>query len=1088
MALLPIVALASLFYVQMSTRLEQARDQELAQAARACAEVLKARLVAAQREVSAAATASAGSSLQGVLADEADSEFQAVAIINATGRRLDTRGDTGDLRKLDPETLQELDAGHAVLRLHEGRPSRVAVLHALRAGPLERNYLAAVIDPRYLAGDPRHDPMQVDFCVLSAGQVVAGCSGSGQGLPRAPLLDNALHGRNQAVRWREGDDYYRSSALTLSLEPALAGPNWTVIATQPESYALAPARSTGARFLWITVIVAALVLALAVDQVRRFVEPLRRLVVAIRRITQQDFSAKIPVDGRDEFAQLGRACKEMARGLRMNFATMNVLSQIDRTILTKLDVGRPARSALHYLRHITSVDLVILGLLEGDDEKTMRLHVVRAHGHSQLDGTVVQLPAEIRRCLERVPDGNRIANPLPTEIQVRLHREDGVKHFWVQPIARGERIWSVVVLAHSAPPSLSAIQLASLLAVADRLEVVFATVERDRKLHTMAHVDALTGLPNRSALLTLLSQELARAHRNRSCVGVLFLDLDRFKETNDTLGHAVGDTLLRRVAECIRRNVREDDSVARLGGDEFTIVLGSLTSARDASSVARQLIKALSRPFEVDGHLIHVGASAGISIYPDDGTEGDDLLKKADTAMYRAKGEGRNRFAFYEESMNVEARRRATLDRELRHALSHDEFVLHYQPQIDLRTGRVCVVEALVRWRHPKRGLLYPDAFIAFAEDAGLIPDIGAWVMREACLQHQRWRAAGVPIPRVSVNVSTEQLRRPNFVRTVLYLLNLAQMPSGSIEIEVTESMFLEGGKAALDALHTLVEAGVNVAIDDFGTGYSSFGYLKTLPASVLKLDKSFLTDATADNDAGTIIAAMINMAHTLRKEVVAEGVEREGQLEFLRELGCEKVQGYLFSRPVPPNEIARYAVERKESCATPEGASMASTLDDGAQSRRDIRLDPGVQSGSSSSEQHADGACALSVDDPAPVGPAVPQPGLVPGDRQPVRDGGVEEVVLDDDLLEEYVIDPTAVNEGLWRVLWSAPAPTDDRATGEAASKSSPSKAPVLALDSLQDRSGNPRNGLTVCNSGLEDSRSIPSVESSVQALVRSR
>ncbi len=492
------------------------------------------------------------------------------------------------------------------------------------------------------------------------------------------------------------------------------------------------------------------------------------------------------------------------------------------------------------------------------------------------------------------------------------------------------------------------------------------------------------------------------ARRHRCCVGVLFLDLDKFKQVNDTLGHAVGDLLLQHAAERIRRNLREDDTVARLGGDEFTIVLGNLVSGRDAGSVARQLITALLRPFEVDGHIIHVGASTGIAIYPVDGTEGDDLLKKADTAMYRAKEEGRNRFAFYDENMNVEARRRATLDRELRHALQHDEFVLHYQPQIDLQTGRVCAVEALVRWRHPERGLLHPDAFIAFAEGNGLIPYIGTWVMREACLQHQRWRAAGVPIPRISVNVSNDQLRRPNFVRTVLYLLNLAQMPPGSFEIEVTESMFLEGGKTALDALHTLVQAGVKVAIDDFGTGYSSFGYLKTLPASILKLDKSFLVDLAPGNDAGTIVAALINMAHTLRKEVVAEGVEREDQLEFLRRLGCEKVQGYLYSRPLPADQIASYARERSEQlCAA------------------------GVVSCALAPAGFSPAAVASTV-----VERAANRPRESAGEGSGARDRAAEEVVIDEGLIAENVIEPAPVDDRPWRLLWSEPAGTAAKQT----------------------------------------------------------
>ena len=681
---------------------------------------------------------------------------------------------------------------------------------------------------------------------------------------------------------------------------------------------------------------------------------------------------------------------------------------------------------------------MVLGIFEGEGVKSMRLYALRSSGRSWLDGTVVDVPVEARQRLAVMPEASWFdAPPLPPAVQARLREQDGIQSYWIHPVARRDRSWGVMILAHAMTPKLSAGQVALVKGVADRLDVAFATVERDRKLHTMAHVDALTGLPNRTALLTLLTQALAQAHRHGSCVGLLFLDLDRFKQANDTLGHAVGDLLLQRTAERIRHNVREDDTVARLGGDEFTIVLGSLSSARDAGSVARQLIKALSRPFEIEGHQIHVGASVGIAIYPGDATDGDDLLKKADTAMYKAKDEGRNRFAFYEESMNLEARRRAELDRELRHALKHDEFLLHYQPQIDMRSGQVCAVEALVRWRHPERGLLYPDAFITFAEENGLIPDIGMWVMREACLQHQRWREAGVPIARVSVNVSNDQLRRPDFVSAVLHMLNVAQVPKGGIEIEVTESMFLEGGKTAIDALNTLVAAGVSVAIDDFGTGYSSFGYLKTLPASILKLDKSFLAGAAPGNDAGTIIAAMINMAHTLRKEVVAEGVELEEQLEFLRSLDCEKVQGYFYSRPIPADEVATYAKQRNENYALGAGdvakglpalpVAQATVAADPVPDLPRIELQdvsaaavPAPVAGPVADAPNTAPAVAAAVAKPASTGGArtAPAPASRPADGAS-KQGLIEEVVLDEGLIEENVLDGAAATDAEWQILW---------------------------------------------------------------------
>jgi EAL domain-containing protein (putative c-di-GMP-specific phosphodiesterase class I) len=308
--------------------------------------------------------------------------------------------------------------------------------------------------------------------------------------------------------------------------------------------------------------------------------------------------------------------------------------------------------------------------------------------------------------------------------------------------------------------------------------------------------------------------------------------------------------------------------------------------------------------------VVFVGASVGIAVFPEDGADPSDLLRKADTAMYRAKAEGRNRLAYFKEHMGVEAQRRAALDGDLRQALKHGEFVLHFQPLVELRTGRVAAVEALLRWRHPKQGLLAPDVFVPFAEESGLIDPIGTWVLKEACLQHQRWRNEGVPIPRVAVNVSIGQMRRSHFVHSVESALTLADMPRDSLEIEVTESTLLQGDRAANDAMHSLSTAGVLFAIDDFGTGYSSFSNLTAVPAGVLKLDRSFIVGAARGNERGAIVNAMINMAHALRKEVVAEGVETEDQLALLASLGCDMVQGFLLCKPLPPDQIARFSRE----------------------------------------------------------------------------------------------------------------------------------------------------------------------------------
>jgi diguanylate cyclase (GGDEF)-like protein len=912
--LVPIAALALLVCLQVPQTLRPTRDAELAQSARAYGVALRDRLLlldSALREASA--LASPGAALDAALASGAGKQFESVVRLAAGTQRTDPSGMAAAPGQLDAASRDALAQGKTVLRLSDEDSTRIVLLR--KVASVEPAVLAAVVNPAYLSGDPEALPRMTELCVVSDGRAVIGCARRPPEAVLAQLTAAAPARPTHTRQWRSGDDNFYSDAALVDLQSRFSARNWTVIASQSETYALAPARSFQSLLLAVAAVATALAVLLAAWHIRRVVDPLHRLLVGMRRLTEHDFSPQVPVSGHDEIAQLSRAFNEMARNLGMNFVTLNVLSQIDKTILSKADVSDVAKSALKCVRYITSAHVVILGLYESEAADSMRIYVLRRDGLPKIR-IRFPLTAELKL---RIPESAAAScwneePPLPEHIRNKLKEEDRVHKYWAQPVTRGDRIWGVIVLGHPSELALTQEQRDLLSGVDDRLEVAFSSLERDRKLQTMAHADPLTGLPNRASMVTLLAQELANAKRDQTSLGVLFLDLDRFKRTNDTLGHAAGDALLRQAASRIRENLRAGDTVARPGGDEFTVLLGKLASARDAGLVARQLIKALSRPFEVDGHTIYVGASVGIALYPQDGITGTDLLKKADSAMYRAKDTGRNRFVYYEESMNVEAQRRAALDHELRQAFDRNELILHYQPQIDVRTGLVCAAEALIRWQHPREGLLLPTAFIPFAEESGLIDAIGSWVLKEACLQHQRWRNNGVPIPRIAVNVSHRQLVRSNFLRTVHYLLNLARMPPGTLEIEVTESMFVQGSQASIDSLHALTEAGVRIAIDDFGTGYSSFGYLKTLPAAILKLDQSFLEDAPDNPDAATIVAAMINMAHTLRKEVVAEGVERMEQYRFLEQLGCEKVQGFLFAEALSADEAARFAIERLQA------------------------------------------------------------------------------------------------------------------------------------------------------------------------------
>jgi diguanylate cyclase (GGDEF)-like protein/PAS domain S-box-containing protein len=422
----------------------------------------------------------------------------------------------------------------------------------------------------------------------------------------------------------------------------------------------------------------------------------------------------------------------------------------------------------------------------------------------------------------------------------------------------------------------------------------------------MAQHDTLTNLPNRTLLQDRLTQAIAIASRNDSRIAVLFLDLDGFKHINDSLGHATGDRLLQFVAKRLLAAVRTSDTVCRLGGDEFVILLSDVAHAGDAGVKAGKILSALSAPFEMEQITLRITASVGVTTYPEDGQSAELLMRNADLAMYQAKEKGRSNYQFYEKGMNVRALERQSIEGDLRFALERDEFIMYYQPKIDLKSGEITGVEALVRWQHPERGLVGPVQFISIAEDCGLMLPMGRWALRESCRQAKAWQDAGLPPIEMAVNVSSVEFRNDEFLESISTILKETGLEPRYLELELTESVLMQHAEFSVPVLQKLKAMGVRLAIDDFGTGYSSLSYLRQFPIDTLKVDQSFIHEINADTDEATIISAVINMGCRMKHRVIAEGVETAEQLAFLRAHGCDEGQGYYFSRPMPAAETAK--------------------------------------------------------------------------------------------------------------------------------------------------------------------------------------
>ncbi|MES2536029.1 MAG: EAL domain-containing protein [Pseudomonadota bacterium] len=429
----------------------------------------------------------------------------------------------------------------------------------------------------------------------------------------------------------------------------------------------------------------------------------------------------------------------------------------------------------------------------------------------------------------------------------------------------------------------------------------------EERVRHLAHHDVLTGLPNRALLEDRLRQALAYAARSGNLVWVIFLDLDHFKFINDSLGHKAGDQFLTMTSERLRAAIRETDTVARRGGDEFVLVLSEINAGGHLSAATIQrIVDIIAQPLMVSGHELSLTCSMGIAVYPTDGKTPESLVEHADIAMYRAKQKGRNNYQFYKPAMNEGAFERLRIEADLRMALERNELLLHYQPQVDMVTGRIVGAEALIRWRHPELGLIAPARFIGVAEETGLIVQIGSWVLRTACAQNTAWQHAGFTGLRVAVNLSARQFVQRDLVETIAAVLDATALAPEYLEIELTESLVMADVERTVGILREFKKLGVRLSLDDFGTGYSSLNYLKRFPIDVLKIDQTFVRDITLDPDDAGIVASIIALAHNLRLKVIAEGVETKEQLSFLQQLQCDEIQGYLISKPVPPAEFEK--------------------------------------------------------------------------------------------------------------------------------------------------------------------------------------
>lgn len=640
-------------------------------------------------------------------------------------------------------------------------------------------------------------------------------------------------------------------------------------------------------------------------QIRRSLVPLNELISGTKNIEQKNFDFRLKMHTGDEFQDLASSFNKMAANLGKQFNALEMMTQLDHLILENPISDHIISVVINNINKTIPCKQAYITIFNIQGDQKIKITV---HKQNDTKSFMTNLNESQIRAINQYKNGLYLSDSGPFVFLKKIV-DNAADNYYIAPIVQHERIYGSIIIQLENLSGLNQDDKSHVLSIADRVAVALSSAEKERKLYYQAHYDPLTKIPNRQLFREHFHHQAAFAARNNTMMALLYIDLDRFKNVNDSIGHTGGDQVLQQSATRIRSLVRDSDTMARLGGDEFAVLLSEINTPWDAGNIANNIINSLSKPYIINNSEHFLGSSIGITVFPNDGDNYDELLKKADTAMYRAKESGRGTYMFFREDMNTEALERITLEKELHYALDNDEFEIHYQPIVDLRTNRIASAEALLRWNHPrKKRIVGPDDFIAIAESSGMIEDIGAWVLLNACNQNNYWNSNGIHVEHVSVNISGKQFQLRQFTEIATDYIKTANISPSDIVLEITEHTLMQDINSAKKTLQELHELGVKIAIDDFGTGYSSLNYLRELPVDYIKIDKSFMTDIPYNKSSCAIVHSIIDLAHNLDMQVIAEGVEHETQLEFLRQYKCDYVQGYLFSTPVIPEKFSSLA------------------------------------------------------------------------------------------------------------------------------------------------------------------------------------
>ncbi|MFZ1852920.1 MAG: EAL domain-containing protein [Nitrosomonas sp.] len=837
--------------------------------------------------------------------------FKSLTVLAADGSLTPVFGNPTKLPAISPVARKHLSSNQPLLLTqYDGGEIYIFMLYARDHLFPEKEVVIAEMDTEFLWGSSDVFVMNMNLCVYNENSLKIFCTQPTPYPPTNTIQENTRSVKGDFV-WRLKQNNYLANYQEIFLQAKFLTPRWLVVASQLETEAVESLKKFNTIFWGSVFFTILLIILLSMIQIRRVLTPLEKLIEGTRRLGRRDFSSKVPITSDDEFSELAHSFNTMSEKLGRQFQILATLSKIDREILSSLSIHKIIDDVLVHLQKITPINAISIAIFSENPDNFIEVYEINANGKT-LAPQQKMLPNEIKQFLAQSPKGSYLTKKCLSVGETFQITDPKQAEEFLLPLIWKDQMVGYILLSLSSEQEWDDENNDFVQDYADRIAVALFTKNRELKLIKQARIDALTGMPNRLLFTEQLQKEIAQAEFSRQKLAVLYINLDQFKKVNEIFGHSIGDQLLCEAAQRIQSNVGETNTIARLGGDEFAIIIPQLNSTHQASDLATNLIHRLSNPFVIQNEENIVAASIGIAVYPNDGTSVAELMRNSGIAMDRAKQKNGNQYIFFEERMNAEVVNRNTIERELRRAISEREFILHYQPQIDPETNAIRGVEALVRWNHPEKGLLSPGYFIGIAEEVGFIVEIGQIVLFEACSQYRIWRNEGFLIDYVAVNVSVKQFVQENFLHQVKEALSKNAIPPHCLELEITESVLMDDSQVVLEVLRKLQDLGVQLSIDDFGTGYSSMSYLEQLPFNTLKIDQSFVRKIDNNGNGGIIAGTIAAMAHALGKKIVAEGVETQAQVAFLRNHHCELLQGYFYSKPLPAQELAKLILHKK--------------------------------------------------------------------------------------------------------------------------------------------------------------------------------